>query len=548
MEKFVLVHLVRIFALSFVFLCSPAIAGQWKPLCVEGSSCNAPYDKYFYTFPHAAGPLVTNEGILLHHTPLEFPIIDASKPPVRHIFQLSSAGLDNFGGGLLFVSDANAVQSPTGRIFSFFLGGAHAWLAPDGDIESIDWGQRDWINYLQTWLTGPPVKVDNMLYIGIASGGGSQSIYASADDGNTWVEHRNVLFINGERNTFGRNRYHLLENPDRNALWGIHREFFSIPESLWESTDDGASWQQVDDGSFPSNTVRVVHDPEDSLISYALTSSGLFVSFNRGVSWQTTSLAEPVHGLVFVERNDPLSRALIVGTNTGIKVSADEALSWVDMSKALLEIPHTVTYGHGMLIATSDAGFFTCNTVDCVGLSQAFPPEEESGIVDVIEFYNTDLDHYFITASESEAEGIDSGSAGPGWVRTGKSFLAWSLGNTVEANNVCRFYGSVNPGPNSHFYTISTQECSYLMHLQETHPSTKPRWNFEGYAFALKQPQPDQEQACSENFVPVYRAYNNGFSQGEDSNHRYVTDLDLLTPMLENGWVNEGVAFCSPKE
>jgi Protein of unknown function (DUF1566) len=40
----------------------------------------------------------------------------------------------------------------------------------------------------------------------------------------------------------------------------------------------------------------------------------------------------------------------------------------------------------------------------------------------VVEFYNTKLDHYFITADLREAAIIDSGSAGPGWSRTGNTF------------------------------------------------------------------------------------------------------------------------------
>ena len=548
MEKFVFVNLVRLFTLSFIFLSSSAIAGQWKPLCIEGSLCNMPYDRYFNTFPNAAGPLVTNEGILLHHTPLEFPILDLSKPPVRHIFQLSPSGLDDFGDGLLFVSDANAIQSPTGKIFSFFLGSAFSWSAPDGDIELIDWGGRDWIGYLHTWLTGPPVIVNNVIYIGIGSGGGSQSTYMSTDDGDNWTEHVSEIHINGNRHNFGCCRYNFLENPEKNALWAIRSELFEIPGSLWESTDHGSTWQQVDDGSFPPWTVRVIHDPENSLVSYALTNTGLFVSVDRGISWQAAALVEPIHGMVFVERIEPLSRALIAGTDTGIKISVDEAATWVNMSKGLLAIPHTVTYGHGMLIATSDAGYFTCNTVDCAGLSQPLPPEEESGIVEVTEFYNTDLDHYFITASEAEANGIDQGAAGSGWIRTGESFLAWGVGSNVEAANVCRFYGSVNPGPNSHFYSVSTQECSYLMTLQEIQPADKPRWNLEGYAFSLVPPSQDKQQPCPDTFIPVYRAYNNGYKRGEDSNHRYVTNLDLLSPLLDKGWSEEGVVFCSPEE
>ncbi|MDP1854611.1 MAG: hypothetical protein Q8K74_00970 [Candidatus Nitrotoga sp.] len=60
----------------------------------------------------------------------------------------------------------------------------------------------------------------------------------------------------------------------------------------------------------------------------------------------------------------------------------------------------------------------------------------------VVEFYNTNLDNYFITADANEAAGIDGGSAGPGWIRTGNSFK--SGGSTP----VCRFYGSQVPGPN----------------------------------------------------------------------------------------------------
>src|SRR5438094_9976948 len=63
---------------------------------------------------------------------------------------------------------------------------------------------------------------------------------------------------------------------------------------------------------------------------------------------------------------------------------------------------------------------------------------------DVVEFYNSTLDNYFITADPTEAAAVDAGAAGPGWSRTGFNFS--SGGPTA----VCRFYGSVTPGPNSH--------------------------------------------------------------------------------------------------
>lgn len=366
-------------------------------------------------------------------------------------------------------------------------------------------------------------------------------MYVSFDKGNSWSRKQ------GSNIRIGDDRFNLVENPEKDALWAINSEFWEAPGSLWESIDHGETWWQVDDGSFPPDTVRIVHDPASSVVSYALSSHGLFVSVNRGVSWQNTTLTEAVHGLVFVDRIEPLTRVFVVGTDSGVKVSVDEALSWIDLSSGLLAQPYTVTYGHGQLIATGDSGYFTCNTVDCAGLAQSQPPEEELGIVEVIEFYHSDLDHYFITASETEVTAIEQGLAGKGWVRTGEQFLAWSLASgNQEVTDVCRFYGSMHPGPNSHFYSVSPPECRFLMDLQEIIPDDHPRWNFEGYAFSMLPPAQDDLQPGPENSRPVYRVYNNGFVRGEDSNHRYFTDLNLLNPMLDEGWLDEGVVFCSP--
>ena len=45
-----------------------------------------------------------------------------------------------------------------------------------------------------------------------------------------------------------------------------------------------------------------------------------------------------------------------------------------------------------------------------------------------VEFYNRGLDHYFLTASASEASGIDVGAAGANWSRTGKNFKVFPDG------------------------------------------------------------------------------------------------------------------------
>ncbi len=157
--------------------------------------------------------------------------------------------------------------------------------------------------------------------------------------------------------------------------------------------------------------------------------------------------------------------------------------------------------------------------------------------VSVVEFYNTNLDNYFITADAGEAAGIDGGSAGPGWIRTGGSFK--SGGSTP----VCRFYGSQVPGPNSHFYTSAGPECEGLKQLQAITPATQKRWNFESLDFISTSPT---NGICPGGTVPVYRAYNNGFARGVDTNHRISSAAAAIQDVVMRGWINEGVVMCAP--
>jgi hypothetical protein len=155
----------------------------------------------------------------------------------------------------------------------------------------------------------------------------------------------------------------------------------------------------------------------------------------------------------------------------------------------------------------------------------------------VVEFYNAPLDHYFVTANPLEATAIDNGSAGPGWSRTGLSFKP---GGAIP---VCRFYGSVSPGPNSHFYTANAQECYSLQQAAAATPASLPRWNFEEIAFSTSVPD---ASGCPAGTEAVHRAYNNGFALHKDSNHRYTTSTQALQDVVARGWKDEGVAMCAP--
>ena len=156
----------------------------------------------------------------------------------------------------------------------------------------------------------------------------------------------------------------------------------------------------------------------------------------------------------------------------------------------------------------------------------------------IVEFFNTQLGHYFVTAGVGEILGVDKGGAGPGWERTGLGFRAFiqETGIPSGALPVCRFYGTPGRGPNSHFYTVSATECAAV--------KNDPGWTYEGVAFYVFAPANGQ---CAAAQQPVYRAYNNRFAQN-DSNHRYTTDSNAYAQMRAAGWSGEGVVFCAPTQ
>jgi hypothetical protein len=151
----------------------------------------------------------------------------------------------------------------------------------------------------------------------------------------------------------------------------------------------------------------------------------------------------------------------------------------------------------------------------------------------VIEFYNPDLNSYFITAEPAEQDFIDTGGVGR-WQRTGNAFA------TGGPNQVCRFYGN-SFGPNSHFYTAEPAECAYLKSI---YTPSAPSWKFESNDF-LTTSAPNR--TCPAGLVPVYRAYNNGAARGIDSNHRITTNHAAYLATVAAGSIGEGVVMCAPQ-
>lgn len=161
----------------------------------------------------------------------------------------------------------------------------------------------------------------------------------------------------------------------------------------------------------------------------------------------------------------------------------------------------------------------------------------DGGTMPVVEYFNANLDHYFISSNPVEINALDHSPPG-GWVRTGLGFHAFAT-PPLGAMPACRFYIPPAFG-DSHYFSASPAECAAVK-------AKFPMLTFEsGDAFSIDLPDPITG-GCPAGSNPVYRLWN----ARADSNHRYTTSATVRDQMLAHGYVAEGygpdsVAMCSP--
>jgi hypothetical protein len=129
-------------------------------------------------------------------------------------------------------------------------------------------------------------------------------------------------------------------------------------------------------------------------------------------------------------------------------------------SFSVLFSPVTARKLTAFLFVQSSASFLGQVELSGTGI----PGQLVTGTTLAVEFYNQQLDHYFITELPAEIEKLDSGAIA-GWERTGYSFWAWP--NALEAatgtSPTCRFYRRPESGLDSHFYSAAIDECQAVL-------------------------------------------------------------------------------------
>lgn len=155
--------------------------------------------------------------------------------------------------------------------------------------------------------------------------------------------------------------------------------------------------------------------------------------------------------------------------------------------------------------------------------------------VTVVEYYNRDLDAYFMTGRTNEQSAVEGVAS---FQRTGGSFAATSAATeTAGLTPICRYYISIaSPHTSSHFYGPRDTDCVLI-------GNAKPAgFSYDGLDFAVTLPVSGTCPAIAP--FAIYRSFR-AAAGGKTSNHRFSTSLGRYNEMTAKGWSPEGIVFCA---
>ncbi len=139
----------------------------------------------------------------------------------------------------------------------------------------------------------------------------------------------------------------------------------------------------------------------------------------------------------------------------------------------------------------------------------------QSNRAQVVEYYNNEFDHYFMTSNPEEIALLDAAQAPfEHWARTGLGFTAYLAQSGVQNTaSICRFFNDSFAPKSSHFFAAHGLGCETTLQLF-------PDWKLES-TDAFEVGLPSAEGSCPAATVPVYRMYNNGMGGAPQSQIHY---------------------------
>jgi hypothetical protein len=198
--------------------------------------------------------------------------------------------------------------------------------------------------------------------------------------------------------------------------------------------------------------------------------------------------------------------------------------------------PSPSTYVLGAAVLDGTRNSKTVSQIFFTMVRTQTPPSGKPVVA--VEYFNTAVRHYFITANDAEVDALERGVFS-NWRRSVGGFAVYTSAVDAPAGvvPVCRFFSSEFT---SHFYTAEQTECDAVI------AKWPDKWTLETRNAFFVMAVDKVTGQCPATFQPVYRLY----AERDGSNHRYVTDAKLRDAMIRQGWMAEGfgssaTVFCS---
>ena len=302
-----------------------------------------------------------------------------------------------------------------------------------------------------------------------------------------------------------------------------------VPSPGWHFV----GWSEDLSGTTASQSIQV-NGEVYATASYNLTPERLTVT---GLSRLFAAAGDPAFPLtVYGSGFTPSSRVFVAGFS--------RATTFIDGNRLRVTLTAADLANAGELrVSVGNTDAVGCRIIEATGLQVQEREFKWPSTVQVVEFYNATLDHYFVTANPDEMAKLDNGTF-RGWARTGLAFNAFAADSPALALGlarvVCRYYGNPAAGLDSHFYSVFKEECD---DVKRKFPTS---WVFES-SDVFQAVAPDRSTgSCPDGTIAVYRLFNGRM----DANHRYTTDAGVRAQMIAKGYVPEGygpegVALCA---
>jgi hypothetical protein len=278
-----------------------------------------------------------------------------------------------------------------------------------------------------------------------------------------------------------------------------------------------SSWGGVVTGSFSYDDA-----------THTIAQWNVRVSQVEGGEWFPGFTYVPGNSIAFTTGTDQRTLYFAASASRGLLITPSTPL---DGSRATVSLVLPGPPCPGALEGGGEWDVYRCIAAGSLTLTPLASPIV---LVQVDEFYNLALGHYFITASDAEKADLDTG-VHAGWRRTGESFKAYATGSSASGSisAVCRYYSDPQQsgGVDSHFLSADADECLSIFGKYRN-----VLWTFENdNAFQIDLPD-KTTGTCPGGTIAVYRLW----SQRVDSNHRYTTSTAIRAQMIAGGFLSEG--------